>query len=210
MPTAVIWGASGGIGSALARGLAAQGWTVIGAARDAGRIPADAAGRFEFDAGDDYSIRQAAYGIAQMADAVDLVVYAAGAMRAATVETFSPADWTAILDANLNGAARAAAASIPLLREGGALVLIGAYVEKITLPRFAAYAAAKAGVAVLAEVLAKENRKLKVTLVRPGAVDTPFWANVPFKLPAGALSADAVAAAISEHCAAGRAGTLDL
>lgn len=210
MPVGVIWGASGGIGSALVRGLKAQGWTVCGIARDSGRIPPEADACFEFEAGDAYSIKQAAYAVAQQAEAVDLVVYAAGAMRASTVEAFSPADWTAVMDANLTGAARAAAASIPLLREGGALVLIGAYVDKITLPRFSAYAAAKAGLAVLADVLAKENRKLKVTLVRPGAVDTPFWSNVPFKLPAGAQSADAVAAAIIEHCNAGRAGALDL
>jgi NAD(P)-dependent dehydrogenase (short-subunit alcohol dehydrogenase family) len=210
MPVGVIWGASGGIGSALVRGLKAQGWTVYGIARDSGRIPVEADAGFEFEASDDYAIKQAAYAVAQQVEAVDLVVYAAGMMRPATVEAFSPADWSAVMDANLNGAARTAAASLPLLREGGALVLIGAYVDSITLPRFSAYAAAKAGLAVLADVLAKENRKLKITLARPGAVDTPFWANVPFKLPAGAQSAEVVAAAIIEHCTAGRSGTLDL
>lgn len=209
MPTALIWGASGGIGRALTTTLKQHDWTVIAAARDESRIPAEADHRVEFEAGSEYSFKQAAYAIAQAADTVDLAVYAAGTMHPATLEQIGEA-WSKVIDANLTGAARAAAVSIPLLREGGALVLIGAYVEKVTLPRFGAYAAAKAGLSTLADVLAKEHRKLKVTLVRPPAVDTPFWVNVPFKLPAGALSADAVAAAILTHVTANASGTLDL
>lgn len=210
MPNALIWGASGGIGSALVRHLKAEGWYVIGAARDESRVPSEADYALEFEAGDAYSFRQAAYALAQQTDALDLVVYAAGLMYAETAVDFAHEDWKRVLDANLTGAQQAAAASLGVLREGGALMFIGAYVDKITLPRFAAYTAAKAGLAAFAGVLAKEQRKRKITLVRPGAVDTAFWNNLPFSLPKGALSADAVAQAVLAHYEAGGAGMLDL
>lgn len=210
MPTALIWGASGGIGSALVRHLKANAWQVIGVARDESRVPPEADHALEFDSANAYSYQQAAYAIAQQTDALDWVVYAAGVMHAAAVADFPSDDWGRVLDVNLTGAQRAVAASLDLVREGGAIMFLGAYVEKIAFPRFGAYAAAKAGLSAFAGVLAKEQRKLKITVVRPGAVDTPFWQNLPFALPKGALTAEAVAEAMLAHYQAGGAGQLDL
>ncbi|HYO88926.1 MAG TPA: SDR family NAD(P)-dependent oxidoreductase [Candidatus Limnocylindrales bacterium] len=210
MADALIWGASGGIGRALTAQLASAGWRVFGAARDESRVPVSAFWRGVFDASDDHSFDATAYAVGLEAEDLRLVVYAAGVMLATPLESISSADWQLTHDVNLRGALRAIQASLPLLAEGGQIVVIGAKVDRLALPKFGAYAAAKAGLEPLLAVLAKEHRRLKFTLVRPGAVDTPFWDNVPFKLPAGAESAETVAAAILAHVEAGQGGILDL
>ncbi len=210
MPEALVWGASGGIGGALVSLLAEQGWKAYAAARREQNVPAVAAASFPFEASDPYSVDSAALSVAQDSAGLDLVVYAAGGLVAQTLDSFDPAAWRAVIDANLTGAFLTAKASIPLLKEGGHIMLLGAYVDKITLPRFSAYTAAKAGLESLATILQKEQRKLKVTLVRLPAVDTPFWLNAPFKLPAGALRPESVAQAMYERWQSGASGPLDL
>lgn len=210
MRQALIWGASGGIGSALVRNLKGAGWGVYGAARDESRIPAEADLALTFSAGSEYSIQTAVTGVAYDTSELDLVVYAAGGLTASTVSDFAADDWQAVIDANLTGAYLCAKHSLPLLKPEGQMVFIGAYTEKITLPRFAAYAGAKAALETFVSVLAKENRRQKFTLVKVGAVDTPFWQNVPFALPKTALSPDAVAAQLLERVASGVSGVVEL
>jgi NADP-dependent 3-hydroxy acid dehydrogenase YdfG len=210
MPEALIFGASGGIGSALAALLKANGWRVFAAARDERKIPVGMDETYAFNAAEPFSFDALAMAVAQASDGLDIVVYAAGGMQAQTAEGFDASSWKQMMDANLNGAWQAAKSSIPLMKEGAHFMVIGAYVDKITLPRFSAYAAAKAGLEPLVAILAKEHRKLKFTLARPGAVDTPFWANVPFKLPAGAASPSAIAQALLARWESGATGILDL
>lgn len=210
MPDALIWGASGGIGSALAMLLKGRGWRVFAAARDERKIPAGMDETYSFEAGDPYSFDAVSIAVAQASDGLDLVVYAAGGLIAQTMDSLEARAWRDVMDANLNGVWLAAKASAHTLREGSHFMVLGAHVDKITLPRFGAYAAAKAGLEPLLAILAKEHRKFKFTLVRPGAVDTRFWANVPFKLPAGAAQPSAVAEAILAHYEGGMAGTLDV
>lgn len=210
MPQALIWGASGGIGSALVRTLKGAGWQVYAAARDESRIPAEADLVLTFGAASEYSMQTAVTRVAYETSELDLVVYAAGGLQAETVSDFAAADWQAVIDANLTGAYLCAKHSLPLLKPEGQMVFIGAYTEKITLPRFAAYAGAKAALETFVAVLAKENRRQKFTLVKVGAVDTPFWQNVPFALPKTARSADTVAARLLEHFTSGTGGVLEL
>lgn len=210
MTEALIWGASGGIGAALVRGLKARGWKVYGAARDEARIPAEADATCTFSAGDEFSIDAAAGVIAYQAGALDLVVYAAGLARLTAFDDANLAAWNEMFTANTIGAARTLRASLPLLREGGHGMVIGAYTEKITLPRFGPYAASKAALEPMMAILAKEQRKRKFTLVRPPAVATPFWNNLPLTVPKTALTPEQVAEAIIGHYEADGSGMLDL
>jgi NAD(P)-dependent dehydrogenase (short-subunit alcohol dehydrogenase family) len=210
MPEALIWGASGGIGGALVTLLKREGWRAFAAARDESRIPAEADLAVHFEAASLYSSKEAAMRVAYETTSLDLVVYAAGGIVAGTVEGLGEGEWAAVIDANLTGAARAAQVSLPLLREGGQMMFIGAYVDRISLPKFAAYAAAKAGLEPLLTILGKEHRKQKFTLVRPGAVDTPFWNQVPFTLPKNAIQPAAVAEAMLARYHEGQGGVLDL
>ena len=77
------------------------------------------------------------------------------------------------------------------------------------LPGLSAYAAAKAGLEAFADVVRKESRR-KVTVVCPGAADTPFWSKVPFRLPPHHLKPDQVAAQIIQAYAEGHQGQLDI
>ncbi|MER3402376.1 MAG: hypothetical protein C4337_03525 [Armatimonadota bacterium] len=78
------------------------------------------------------------------------------------------------------------------------------------LPGLSAYACAKAGLETFAQVLAKENPRWRVTVVRPAAVATRFWERVPFRMPANALDVDSVALRILEAYYNEHRGNLDI
>lgn len=210
MPSALIWGASGGIGRALVTKLKDAGWTVYAVARDEDKIPDAADETYEFLADNPTSINAAAMNVANAGGTVDLVVYAAGGIIANPLDKLNNDDWQSVIAANLSGAFYAIQSSLGVLDREGAVMVIGAKVEKITLPRFGAYTTAKAGLEPMMTIFQKENRKLKFTLVKPPAVDTPFWDNVPFKLPDGALKPEDVADAILKRYEDGGKGDLDL
>lgn len=207
---ALVWGASGGIGSAIITALKEQGMRVFAAARDELKIPQESDHTYAFNASDPASIDAVISACAYETDGFDLIVYAAGGVRSNPLDRLEAKDWQHVLDANLNGAYFAAKSSLPLLKKGGHMMFIGAYVEKIILPRMGAYTAAKAGLEAMTQILQKENRKVNITLVRPPAVDTPFWENAPFKLPQNAITPATVANAVLEQYRAGEAGTLDI
>ncbi len=210
MPNALIWGASGGIGSALVEVLKEDGWQVAAAARTIEHIPELADASYEFDAADPQSVEQVAFFVAQEMPEVDLVVYAVGDLAYEKLDRMEHDGWQATLQSNLGGAFLVAQSSLNLLKQGGHLVFIGAYLDHLQLPKMGAYAVAKAGLEQLANLLAKENRKLNVTLVRPGAVDTAFWEQVALRKPADAKAPQEVAAAILEQFTSGGSGSLDL
>ena len=210
MPEALIWGASGGMGAALVRLLKREGWLVFAAAREERRIPVEADYTFAFDALQPHTIQSIPMQIASQSEGLDMMVYAAGAMAAGTVEQMPADAWVQVIGANLNGAYLTTQACLPLMKAGGHIMFIGAYVEHVTLPRMGAYAAAKAGLEPLVTVMQKENRKLKFTLVHPGPVDTPFWQHVPFSLPKNARPPEAIAEAILARFLSGEGGNLDM
>lgn len=210
MPEALIWGASGGIGSALVTHLKSWGWTVFAAARDERRIPPAADFTCRFDAAAPHTIASIPAMIAPQSDGLDLMVYAAGALRAGLLEQLDAESFAQVLNSNVTGAYLAAQASLPLMKAGGHLVFIGAYIEHLLLPKMGAYAAAKAALAPLVTVLQKENRKLRFTLLRPGPVDTPFWQHAPFRLPKDARAPQMIAEAILTQHESGASGELNL
>ncbi|MCX7851967.1 MAG: SDR family NAD(P)-dependent oxidoreductase [Caldilineales bacterium] len=210
MKTALIWGAHGGIGQALARRLHGDGWTVLAVVRQAQRLDIPAAHVLDADLSNPSQVQQAVIAAAQEVEAVDLWVYAAGDITSTTVREMTPEVWQRIMDANLTGAFLAVHYSLPLLAPDAHLFFLGALSERMRLPGLAAYAAAKAGLEAFAEALRKEQRHWKVTVVRPAAVDTPLWRKVPFRLPPGALAPEAVAERILAAYAEGHRGTLDL
>jgi NAD(P)-dependent dehydrogenase (short-subunit alcohol dehydrogenase family) len=210
MPEALIWGASGGIGSALVEELARQGWKVYAAARNEAAVPASAAAVFEFDALKPFTFSHVAMMVAQESTGVQLVAYTPGVLHAQPLDVGDTDAWQTTIAVNLTGAALAIRASIPLLADGALVAGIGAQVDRLILPKFGAYAVSKAGLQTLFQVAQKEHRSARFCLVRPGAVDTPFWEQVSFPMPGTALSPAAVASAIVEAFHAGTKGQVDL
>lgn len=210
MKTAMIWGANGGIGRALVDRLGQGGWRVLAIGRHLSDLHELTAFRFEADVADPASVKGAIALASQEAEEIDLWIYAAGDIAASKVVDASPDSWQRILNANLVGAYLAAHYSLPFLSYDAHLIFLGAISERLRLPRLSAYAAAKAGLEAFVEVLGKEERKRRVTVVRPAAVDTPLWDKVPFKLPSGAMSPEDAAEQILAAHGDGHRGVLDL
>lgn len=208
--TALIWGGAGGIGKALISSLKADGWQVAAVARDELAIAKQADFAFEANFADPASVERAALSISMSVDLVDLWIYAAGDISMTKLPELSPEELNRIVSANLTGPIVTLHHSLPLLREDAHVVLLGAVSERLALPGLSAYAAAKSGLESFAAALAKEQRKMRVTVVRPGAVATPFWDRVPLKLPADAAPPEKVAKRILEAYASGHKGQLDL
>jgi 3-oxoacyl-[acyl-carrier protein] reductase len=208
--SAVVWGASGGIGRALVSKLRADGWQVLAMGRHTTDVGDLTPHLFEADVADPGAVERAVEAASQEVDQVDLWIYAAGDITARKVSDLSPEAWQRILGANLAGAYLTAHYSLPFLAPDAHLVFLGAVSERLRLPRLAVYAAAKAGLEAFVEVLGKEERKRRVTLVRPAAVDTPLWDKVPFKLPPGAMSSDEAAEHILAAYHNSHRGVLDL
>jgi NAD(P)-dependent dehydrogenase (short-subunit alcohol dehydrogenase family) len=164
----------------------------------------------EADVADEFSVQRAVFAAAQQLPAVDLWIYAAGDIAAAPVAGMDDTTWRRILDANLTGAYRAVHHSLPLLAEDAHIVFLGAYSERLQLPGLSAYAAAKAGLEAFAVALAKEERRRRVTLVRPGAVATPLWEKMPVRLPRSASTPEEIAGKILQAVREGHRGQLDL
>jgi NAD(P)-dependent dehydrogenase (short-subunit alcohol dehydrogenase family) len=209
MKTALIWGAGGGIGRALAYQLARDNWQILAAGRNLNAVTGLTDFVYDVELSDAFSVQSAITSVSQVVNEVDLWVYAAGDIASLRVNEMSPLDWQRILQANLTGAFLATHFSWPLLSKEAHLFYLGAVSERMRLPGLSAYAAAKAGLEAFADVVRKESRR-KVTVVRPGAADTPFWNKVPFKLPPHHLTADDVAARIIQAYTEEHQGQLDI
>jgi NADP-dependent 3-hydroxy acid dehydrogenase YdfG len=210
MKTAMIFGASGGIGSAIGRELKSMGMAVVAGVRDteSDLTFADLViqGDFARDAEAKRMVREAAEEI----ERIDLWVYAAGDIGYAKIGEGNSASWDQIIGANITGAHHTLSASVPLLAEDAHVMFIGAYTDRLLMPGLAAYTASKAALAAYSAVVEKELRGKKVVLIRPAAVDTPFWKKVPFKLPANAMRPEAIAEKVHAAYVQGLTGLVDL
>jgi NAD(P)-dependent dehydrogenase (short-subunit alcohol dehydrogenase family) len=187
-----------------------EGWTVFGVAREPGLVTYSPSHLVEADVADAPAVRRAVEQVAQKAQSVDLWIYAVGDIASARVGRMSPKEWHRILDANLTGSYLALHHSLPLLAEDAHIVFLGAVSERLRLPGLSAYAAAKAGIEAFADVLRKEERRRRVTVVRPKAVETTLWDKVPFSLPHGASKPADVADRILDAYQEGHRGVLNL
>ncbi|MCX7755465.1 MAG: SDR family NAD(P)-dependent oxidoreductase [Anaerolineales bacterium] len=209
MPSTLLWGAAGGIGKALTQQLTASGHMVVAVSRHPAEMKALTPRVIAADVTQPAQVSAAARMAAGMGAPFDLFIYAAGDIASLKTAEMTPADWNRILSANLTGAFLTAQASLPHLKADARLVFIGAVHERLRLPGLSAYAAAKAGLEAFAEVLRKETR-LPVLVVRPGAVDTPFWKKVPFSMPKNALSPQTLAEKILTALEEDKTGMLDI
>jgi NAD(P)-dependent dehydrogenase (short-subunit alcohol dehydrogenase family) len=210
MKTALIWGAGGGIGRALLTQLTNEDWSVVAVTHQPTNLEDLTPYVINADVASAYEVELAITSASQIVDEIELWIYAAGDITSSKTADMPPEVWQRIIDANLTGAFLTTHYSLPLLAAEAHLVYLGAISERLRLPGLAAYAAAKAGLEAFAEALGKEERKRRVTLVRPGAVATPLWEKVPLRLPADALSPAAVAQQILEAHQRGHKGVLNL
>jgi NAD(P)-dependent dehydrogenase (short-subunit alcohol dehydrogenase family) len=174
---ALVTGASGGIGSAVARSLAERGWRValLARGRDAlaearAQLPGDGHEAFAMDVSDESAWERLA---PRLHEVQGLVCAAAVLDPVGPIGTYSAADFRRTLEVNVLGTLNAIRACLPGLRaRGGAVVTFSGGGATAPLPRFDAYAASKAAVARLSENLAVEVARdgVQVNCVAPGFV----------------------------------------
>ena len=208
--TALIWGVNGGIGRAIATELKHAGWTTIGICRQPTEMEGLVDHVLAADVSREFEVQTAVRAASLEVDQIDLWIYAVGDIETTAVADLDTESWQRQLDANLTGPFLATKHSLPLLADDAHLVYLGAVSERLKLPKFSAYVAAKAGLEAFVTSLQKELRGKKITLVRPGAVATPFWDKLPLRLPKDAAPPEKVAKRILAAYEEGHSGQLDM
>ena len=177
--SALVTGASAGIGKACADQLHAAGWTVTGASRrgttSGGWTP------LVIDVDEDESVRDGMAGLLAASGRIDAVVAAAGWGLAGAVERCSIQEAKAQLETNFWGCVRVVQQVLPAMRaqRGGRIVLISSIGGVLGIPFQAFYSASKFALEGYGEALAYEVAPfgIHVTLVEPGNVKTSFTAS---------------------------------
>lgn len=184
--TAVITGASKGIGAALARRCTAEGVRVALLARTpaplhalASELGADAMA-YPCDLTDADAVSGVATRImVDFGGAPDLLINNAGLFQLAPVDVMSAADFSAVVQTNLIAPFLLTRALLPAMRArgSGTIVTLGSIADRSVFPENGAYAASKYGLRALHEAMRMELRGtgVRATLVSPGPVDTPLW-----------------------------------
>ena len=206
MPIAVVTGASSGIGASTARRLAAEGFTVVLAARRADRLAEVVTQITEkgglgvavpCDVTSDSSVAELTEAVADLAVSVGreaggpdepvtlLVNNAGGALGLDPVESGSVDDWQWMFDVNVLGTLRVTKALLPLLEESqaGTIVMLSSTAGFIVYEGGGGYSAAKHGMTAMTGTLRLElaGRPVRVIEIDPGMVRTDEFATIRFR-----------------------------
>ena len=188
MTTALITGASRGIGAATARCFAAAGYDLLLLAR-----PSDAlqdlaqelrtqGRRVELapvDLADPQAIAPALTDLLQRASAPTVVVNNAGVAWTGPLATMPLDRWQWLLQLNLTSVMQVCQAVLPSLRQagGGRIINVSSHAARNAFPDWGAYCVSKAALASFSRCLAEEERVhgIRVSTLTLGAVNTPLW-----------------------------------
>lgn len=192
--TALITGASSGIGAAAAVLLAEEGSDVVvvyGQNQAGGENTAravQASGQRAWLAGMDVanpqSVHQGFKEIRNKIDHLDILVLCAGSNIITPLEQISPEEWSRIVDINLNGAFFVLRECLPMLQEGSSVITVSSVAAHTGAPHHAHYAAAKAGLVSLTKSAARAlSPGIRVNCVAPGITRTEMGENTIDNLP---------------------------
>jgi 3-oxoacyl-[acyl-carrier protein] reductase len=192
--TALVTGASQGIGRAIALGLARQGARVVLAARSVDKLEAvaaeiaEAGGQAHVLALDLSRSEQIPDQLAQLPAewAVDILVNNAGITRDGLFARMSLENWREVIDTNLTGSFTVTRELIRgmMRRRFGRVIFVSSVIGLMGNAGQANYAAAKAGMIGLAKSLARElgSRSITVNVVAPGFIETAMTAELSDKV----------------------------
>lgn len=192
---ALVTGSSRGIGAAIARRLATDGYDVVVnyvQNRDlAGQVARaiETAGGRAIAVGADVSKpgdvkrlfdeTEAAFG------GVDVVINNAGVMRLAPFASMSDEDFDHVINVNLKGGFYVLREAARRVRDGGRIVSLSSSITKLRTATYGPYAASKGALELYSSCLAKElrGRQISVNAIAPGVVATPLFLNVAGRTP---------------------------
>jgi NADP-dependent 3-hydroxy acid dehydrogenase YdfG len=184
--SALVTGASRGIGAACARALAALGARCVLVSRREGPLQALAKeiGQGAVALPGDLAVpeaatRVAAAAIAALGAAPDIIVHAAGSFPLSTVEAVDDAELDLALALNVAAPLRITRGCLGAMRARGSghVVTIGSVADRNVFPSNSAYAASKHAVRAVHETLRAETRGtgIRASLISPSATDTDLW-----------------------------------
>jgi len=187
LPTALITGASRGIGRRTAELLAQQGWDLLLTARSADQLDQLAAQLSE----QSVSVASAAIDLTQpdaialaMADLLQrgatpsVLINNAGAAYTGELLSMPLERWQWLLQLNVTSVMQVCSAVVPSMRENGGLVInISSHAARNAFPQWGAYCVTKAALASFTRCLAEEERGhgIRACTLTLGAVNTPLW-----------------------------------
>jgi 3-oxoacyl-[acyl-carrier protein] reductase len=189
--TALVVGASEGIGYETARGLLAEGADVLISSRDSGKLER-AAASLESSLGGKRKVRWLAADVtraedvqrlqswvAEQAPRLDVLVHAVGGSHRALFEELSDEQWVASYEFNVLGAVRVIRSTLDHLKkaQGARIVILGAAGARMPYPHQVVSNVHKAGLIALVKTLGAEFQQygIRVNSVSPGRTLTSLW-----------------------------------
>jgi len=173
--TAIVTGASSGIGAATVRALRTEGMRVAGGARRTDRIDADVA--LPLDVTDPASCEAFVERAVAELGGLDVLVNAAGlALGRDAFWDSSEEDERVVLETNVNGLIRMTRLALPHLRDGGHIVNLGSVAGRQAYEKGSLYVTSKFAVRGFTYALREDllGRPIRLTTVDPGLVETDF------------------------------------
>jgi 3-oxoacyl-[acyl-carrier protein] reductase len=191
--TALVTGGGQGLGAATAEALAGAGArVVVNYFDDAGGVNRERAGKtaaaigasavaMEADVRDPAALAAMFDATAARFGGIDIVVNNAAILRDRSVKKMTTEEWQSVIDTNLTGVFNVSRLAAERLADGGRIVNLSSIAAFEGFFGQANYAAAKAGVAALTRVLARElaRRRITVNAVAPGVVLTEMGRSIP-------------------------------
>jgi len=173
--TAIVTGASSGIGAATAVALTAEGVRVAGGARRIDMLAAEVA--LELDVTDPASCERFVEQAVAELGGLDVLVNAAGlALGRDPFTASTEEDERIVLETNVNGLIRMTRLCLPHIRDGGHIVNMGSVAGRVAYPNGALYVTSKFAVRGFTYALREDllGRPIRITTVDPGLVETDF------------------------------------
>jgi len=173
--TAIVTGASSGIGRATARALAGRGVRVAGGARRIDRLESEIA--LELDVRDPASAERFVRDAVEQLGGIDILFNNAGlALGRYPFDESNEEDESAVFDTNINGLVRMTRLCLPHIRDGGHIVNMGSVAGRQAYENGATYVASKFAVRGFHYALREDllGRPIRLTTVDGGLVETEF------------------------------------
>ena len=173
--TAIVTGASSGIGAATAAALRREGARVATGARRIDRLEGDLA--LELDVTDPGSCERFVGRVVEELGPLDILVNAAGlALGREPFDASSEEDERTVLETNVNGLIRMTRLCLPHLRDGGHIVNLGSVAGRQAYENAALYVTSKFAVRGFTYALREDllGRPVRITTIDPGLVETDF------------------------------------
>ena len=180
---AVITGGNSGIGLATATEFVAEGAHVFITGRRQKELDAAVAsiGRnvtgVQGDVSKPADLDRLYAQVAKEKGRVDIVFANAGVGLLAPIGQITEQDFDQVININLRGLLFTVQKALPLMPDGGIVLLCGSNASQAGVPGFTTYSATKAAIRSFARTWTMElkDRKIRVNVISPGPIDTPIW-----------------------------------